>query len=562
MSFRTRLFLAFLTAVLIPLGILAWGVRREMAARLAGEYDRRIAALIGVISADVAAESRAIGARLAALASDLSEDSRVRLAARGDPEARRWLIDYATPAMRASGLDLLQVQDGGGRIVSSGHFRNEFDRPASRFADAVAAAGPGGALVQSATPDREFVALARADSVRIGGERYILVGGVSLDSTRLARLSRDPDLRVALAFPHHSAAESSGERVAAQLAFPFVDGRSSEVNPLPDGSADSARFTVLQRAGTLDALRRGVDLWFAVAGVIVLCLAVLLAFGLSLQVSRPVGELARKTAAIDLDRLDQDFATDRPDEIGALSRVLAAMSERLRASAVRLREVERRAAVGDIARQVNHDVKNGLVPIRHVLRHLEQVARDDPSALPGTFADRRGTLESSVSYLEQLASKYARLSPPLGQDVSDPNAVVRTVAGGTNPREGELVLELAPDVPPVRADSIVLRRILENLVGNAVDSLAGDDGRVTLRTERLERPLRARLTVLDTGRGMTRAELDRAFEDFHTTKPGGTGLGLSVVRRLVADLEGTLRVETVPGQGTQISIELPGVEPP
>ncbi len=558
MSFRTRLFLAFLVAVLIPLGILAWGVRREMAARLAGEYDRRIASLVGVISADVAAESGATGTRLVALGAELGQDSRVRLAARGDPEARRWLIDYAAPAMRASGLDLLQVQGGNGRIVSSGHFRNEFDRSASHFAGAVAAAGAGGALVRIATPEREFVALARADSVLIGGERYSLVGGVRVDSSRLARLSRDPDLRVSLALPHDSTKATAGERVVAELAFPFVDGRLSDASQADPGRRDSARFTVLQGAGTLDALRRSVDLWFAVAGVIVVGLAVLLALGLSRQVSRPVGELARKTAALDLDRLDQDFATDRPDEIGALSRVLAAMSERLRASTVRIRDVERRAAVGDIARQVNHDVKNGLVPIRHVLRHLEQVARDDPAALAGTFAERRDTLESSVSYLEQLASKYARLTPALAQDLSDPNTVARTVAGGSShPRTAALALELAPNVPSIRADTVVLRRILENLVGNAVDSLSGNGGRVTIRTERVEQPLRARISVIDTGRGMTRAELDRAFEDFHTTKPGGTGLGLSVVRRLVADLEGTLRVETAPGQGTHVILELP-----
>jgi signal transduction histidine kinase len=56
---------------------------------------------------------------------------------------------------------------------------------------------------------------------------------------------------------------------------------------------------------------------------------------------------------------------------------------------------------------------------------------------------------------------------------------------------------------------------------------------------------------------MTREELDRAFADFHTTKPAGTGLGLSVVRRLVGDLGGTLRVETRPGEGSTFTVELP-----
>jgi signal transduction histidine kinase len=67
--------------------------------------------------------------------------------------------------------------------------------------------------------------------------------------------------------------------------------------------------------------------------------------------------------------------------------------------------------------------------------------------------------------------------------------------------------------------------------------------------------------VIDEGPGMTQQELNRAFEDFFTTKPEGTGLGLSVVQRLVGDLGGSLRVETAPGRGTRFVIGLPLEEP-
>jgi signal transduction histidine kinase len=118
----------------------------------------------------------------------------------------------------------------------------------------------------------------------------------------------------------------------------------------------------------------------------------------------------------------------------------------------------------------------------------------------------------------------------------------------------------------VLADAIVLRRIIENLVGNAIDSLGGTAGEVTVSAgpvmDQRGQPM-ARVTVADTGRGMNERELARAFDDFYTTKPNGTGLGLSVVRRLVADLGGTLRVETEPGRGTRIFVDLPiGVTAP
>jgi len=115
-------------------------------------------------------------------------------------------------------------------------------------------------------------------------------------------------------------------------------------------------------------------------------------------------------------------------------------------------------------------------------------------------------------------------------------------------------------VGPITGDRVALRRILENLVGNAVDSVAGTGGTVEVLTEAGRQDGGApvvRVTIADNGPGMSRAELDRAFDDFYTTKDGGTGLGLSIVRRLVLDLGGALRVDTRPGEGTRVTVELP-----
>jgi signal transduction histidine kinase len=129
----------------------------------------------------------------------------------------------------------------------------------------------------------------------------------------------------------------------------------------------------------------------------------------------------------------------------------------------------------------------------------------------------------------------------------------------------EIRARLSERLPPVLGDSLMLRRILENLIGNAVDSLAGrKGGMVTISTEEAagSTPDRVRLTVVDTGPGMTREQLERAFDDFYTTKAGGTGLGLSIVRRLVMDLDGVLRIETEPGAGTSVVLEFPTASSP
>jgi signal transduction histidine kinase len=558
-SFRTRLFLAIVLAVLVPLGALALGVRREMDRRLTAEYESRVGSLASVIETDLTRESATVAGRLRALATDLVRDNRFRLAAlQGDPSSRQYLLDYAGGAMRLSGLSMLQVQDSAGRIVSSGHFRNQFDQLQPELPRLLSMAGDTIVLVRTRTPEAALLALARIDSFRVGGKRFSLAGGIEAELWLRRGLAPDPEVAVSLSYPGVEPRKSSARRVLREVRLPYLD--------LLGGSGvaiDTARFVVTQSLGTLEALRHSVNRWFLVALALTVAVAVVGAAWLSARISRPLQELATKTSGIDLDRLDQSFETDRPDEIGALSRLLAAMIDRLRNSSARLREAERRAAVGELARQVNHDIKNGLAPIRNVLRHFSQVVQQDPQLLPGVFEARRGTLESSVEYLDTLARNYDRLSPGLDRRPCDVNAIVEQVLRNTASDGTTLHAQLAERLPCALGDTLMVRRILENLVGNALDSVAGTaGGTVTVSTEEVatanERE-RVRITVTDTGPGMNRLELNRAFDDFYTTKPGGTGLGLSIVRRLILDLNGTLRIETEPGRGTRVMVELPSV---
>jgi signal transduction histidine kinase len=551
-NFRTRLFVAILLALGIPLAALAWGVSHELEQRLTTEYQGRVVTMASIIEADLARESGTVASRLRALAAEVARDNRIRLAAlRADPESRQYLLDYAGEAMRVTGLSMLQLQDSAGRILSSGHFRNEFDRLQPELPRALASIRDTLALVRTRTPDTTLVALARIDSLTIGGRRFTLVGGIQAEHQLLPDLAHDRDLSVSVVYAGETQTQASG-RVVREIVLPYLDLSAGAAARL-----DTARLVVTQSLEPLSALRRGVTRWFALALAFTLAGGILLAAWLAGLVSRPLRDLARKTSEIDLDRLDQSFETDRPDEIGALSRLLGAMTERLRSSAMKLRETERRAAVGDLARQVNHDIKNGLAPIRNVLRHLTQVAGAEPDKLAEIYQSRRGTLESSVEYLDTLARNYDRLSPGLERGPCDANEIVEQVVRSSSRDGAALRQRLADQLPPVIGDRLMVRRILENVIGNALDSTTGRaGGAVTVSTEGAGRD-RIRIVVADTGPGMTEAELQRAFDDFYTTKPGGTGLGLSIVRRLIMDLNGTLRVETAPGAGTRVIVELP-----
>ena len=385
-------------------------------------------------------ESKDVGARLAALADALRSDNRFRIAVtQQDAGARRELLDWAGGAMRQAGLSVLELQDSAGRVLSSGHFRNEFDRVRQVPASLLEQSGAGPTLLRARTPEGSLLALGRVDSC--GWPEEASPSWAAPPPTGCCR-RRDatPTWRSTSPCRGTSPVGLAEGDVAGEIAIPFLD-LAAGARP------DSARVMVVQSGATLAAVRRGLDAWFVGALGLSLALGLLAAAWLSGRVSRPLRELAAQTEAIDLDRLDQDFPSDRGDEIGALSRVLGAMTARLRSGAARLREAERRIALGDLARQVNHDIKNGLAPIRNVLHHLDEVARDTPSELAAIYGERRGTLDSSVTYLDTLARNYAKLTPSLSKERCDINAVVGDVIRAAGNSRGSLRAEVSTRSP-------------------------------------------------------------------------------------------------------------------
>ncbi|NOT28458.1 MAG: hypothetical protein HOP16_20445 [Acidobacteria bacterium] len=574
MSLRTRLLLAFAVIVLIPIALLAFGLRQEMTRRLSQEYQLRVNTVVEVVRDDLGRESAAIADRLASIERALADDNRFRLASVAGVESERaYLLDYAGNAMRLTGLSMLQVQDVTGQIISSGHFRNEHGRVDAELITALANASSEVVLTTVRSADGEFLALVRDESFQIAGQTFTLVGGTRVDDGFVARLARDPTILISVIHPGgvlSSAPVSQGSTgplnggdaddvAVGEFAIPLI--RTAAGTP---ANIVQARFRVTQPLTALRALLRSADTWFLMTAAGTGVVALILAVFVSSRISQPLATLAEKTAVLDLDRLDVDFDAGN-DEVGVLSRLLGDMAGRLRTSTARVREAERRATVGDLARQINHDIKNGLIPLRNVMRHIGEVSRDEPASLPSIFAERRSTIDSSLAYLETLAVSYQRLSRPLERRECDLNALVEDVVRASQGHEHvEFGTELAADLPPVIGDRIAFRRILENLVANAVDSLQSKYGRVTVRTQVVAadngQPV-ARVTVTDTGRGMSSDEAGLIFNDFYTTKEGGTGLGLSIVRRLVMDLHGTIAVDSTLGTGTCFTVDMPAARP-
>src|SRR5438093_2414634 len=268
MSLRSRLLLAFAAVVVIPIALLAFGLRQEMARRRSEGYQLRVDRAVEVIREDLARESASIAERIGSLESALLNDNRFRLAAVAGVESERnYLLDYAGEAMRLTGLSMLQIQDSDGRIISSGHFRNEHGRLEPALAAALADARSGPVLLTTRTPAGDFLSLARSESFRIGGRTFTLVGGVAVDKAFLARLARDRAITVSLLYPggglssdpaEETASTETGHADAAVGAFHVPVIRTGAETPL---DVVQARLQVTQSLAPLRILQRRVDSW-------------------------------------------------------------------------------------------------------------------------------------------------------------------------------------------------------------------------------------------------------------------------------------------------------------
>lgn len=597
MSMRWRIFLAAVVLIVLPMMGLSWILRHRLADQSSREFARQAAGQLAGATASLHDRGRRIVVSLRGIASALQDDNQFRLAVVGGrDDLLPYLRDTAGRAMNLSGLQVLQLLDGSGVILSSGHYRNEFGRRdaglvpllrqavwlhAAAHTDEVAAAADM-ALVSVRMPDGDVLALLVAHPMRLGGITLHLVGGEILDSSSLAALSSN-QARLALAastglllddpwFADHLAGFSAWfdpdrmERAMAGAGYlvrsesvPLVLGGSAA-----DPSADSGRLSearLIARVSTLSlqAALRELNATLGLALAAALAGAFGLAAWLSARLSRPLQDLAEKAARVDLDNPSVELSVQRGDEVGRLARILAAMVARLREDARRLAAAEHRATLGEIARQVNHDLRNGLTPVRNVLRHLNETADTAPEELAEVFGQRLPTLDSSLAYLEELAGRYARLAPQVNVAPCDVGAVAAEAVQGLP----QVEVRASADAPLVMADPVSIRRILDNLLRNAHEALRPEGGRITVTVERVEddaQGSRCRLSVSDDGVGMTAEVAQRCCEDFFTTRSGGTGLGLSNVRRLVGDMGGSLAIDSAPGDGTAVRITIDAAE--
>ena len=225
-----------------------------------------------------------------------------------------------------------------------------------------------------------------------------------------------------------------------------------------------------------------------------------------------------------------------------------------------LMRAQRVAAWGEVARKLAHEIKNPLTPIQLSAQRVRKAYLKSAPDFEKILTECTGAIVDEVEALKNLVDEFAQfarlpaahLAPGSLHEVIDQAlSLYDGLFGGVR-----IDRRLAPDLPSLRIDADQMKRVLINLVDNAIEA-TDKKGTVVIATEFDRLQGRARLSVSDDGPGIAPEDRDRLFVPHFSTKKRGSGLGLAIVSRIVQEHHGAIRVEDNPPQGARFVVELP-----
>ncbi len=324
----------------------------------------------------------------------------------------------------------------------------------------------------------------------------------------------------------------------------------------------------MPRDRLVDSLEQ-LDRQILASGGITVALALLLAVVLGRSLAKPLRELAHET---------REVVTGEPrpvkarggKEVEELANSFNATIDELTRMKKRLAVTERISARREIARQVAHEIKNPLAPIRAAVETLRRLRARDDERFDEYFDEATRTVLEEVHRIALIVSeftKFQRLPAPNPEPMDlgaaakhvvslhavDPE-MIQTGSNHTEPRV-ELALE---EIPEVRADRDQIIQVLTNLVQNGLDAAGAvrSDPKVLVSIRLLD-PSHVRITVRDNGPGVPEEMRERLFEPYATSKPSGTGLGLAICQRIVFEHGGEVSYRPATKGGAVFEVRLP-----
>jgi two-component system, NtrC family, nitrogen regulation sensor histidine kinase NtrY len=511
---------------------------------------------------------------------------RIEAAVRGAEGELVWeastLDELLTPLCKHDSFvdrTLLELEAAGGRIESM------------RDAQGIALREIVPAQKKALRLDR--LVLLTADGSVLGASDPALLG--TRDPTLAARLARPtakPQLvhRDGHAFVEVHCTRRSGEvtlgLVAARRVEPILErvGRAYGVELAldpkklpPDGpnyltrKLDVAAIPGLQvhaavsQEPLFEALAQ-IDAAMFLTGTIALLLSIALAVIVARSLSQPIVELAQQ--AREVARGDPHPVRGRGGrELKQLAQSFNRTIEELAAMRRRLARTERIAARREVARQVAHEIKNPLAPIRAAVETLRRLRDRQSPQFDAYFDEATKTVLEEVHRIKTIVSeftKYARLPPPKFARV-DLEEVARGVGQLHHALDdtGPQVSVEAEPLPAILADRDQLTQVVTNLVQNGIEAAQGEKRQPEVRIVLAAVGRReVAMTIDDNGPGVDPTLRERIFEPYVSTKAEGTGLGLAIVQTIVHEHGGEMSCGDAPGGGARFRVVLPIDGPP
>lgn len=583
MTLRQKLLLMFSITVVGIVAAVAWTVSVRVR-RVFEEMDReQTAALVNQLQREFDQRGSDTAAALDRMASsDALRRIAFELANGGD--AARYLTVAATLAQEYQ-LDDLELVGNDGNIISSAQWPARFGYPEP----VIFSAGKPAFLKQEQLPDgSEEIGTFAVRSVSGSSPPLYIVGGRALDAATLRTfpvpagtqvyLYRNltaefdpgnfgaPVQAVSSATAYRQLvdqARASGQN-AEGVVYPTLRRQDSvNATAIPLKGANGGVLAVLvvsnSRRGMVEVQNHIRAIAYGVAGIGIL-FAVVMSLWIAARVSRPIEQLARAASQVAAGDWQARVEIHTRDEVGVLAETFNHMTEQLAEQRERLVQSERVAAWRELARRLAHELKNPLFPLQITVENMTRARALPPQEFDEVFAESAATLRAEIENLKAIIARFSDFSkmPKPQVETIDARDAVRRVTALYEPalREKRINLRVPMDKEPllISADPELLHRALSNLVLNAMDAMP-EGG--TLTVSAAQQGDAARISVADSGAGLTPEECERLFTPYYTTKQHGTGLGLAIVQSVVADHHGTIAVERGENGGARFVIDLP-----
>lgn len=292
---------------------------------------------------------------------------------------------------------------------------------------------------------------------------------------------------------------------------------------------------------------------------LVFAIMIVIAYLVAQRIALPLNLIRKQLASVKIGERNQPLEWDKNDEIGLLVKEYNKMIVELENSLNLLAESERQGAWREMAKQVAHEIKNPLTPMRLSLQHLQFSLQRDDEHLKDKIQKTSELLIRQIDSLAQMAeefSSFAKMPEPKLERVNLVQVVSDAVLLLSKESDMPIAWKFDREEVFVQADPLQLGRVFTNILKNAIQSIpSGRSGEIA--AELRVKDKRVMVEFRDNGKGIPESLRDKIFSPNFSTKNSGMGLGLAISRKIVEQLGGEIAYQTKEGVGTTFTIVLP-----